>query len=161
MMRSWELLGRMLYWLTLPLIVVYSRFSKPRTRVLLLHDSKLLVVKNWLGSGGWSLPGGGMHSDELPLDAALREVSEELGLVLNASDVVELGAYVSKESRLLHSKYFLFVVQLELEPNITQQRLEIMDSAWIGLTEVKTSRKRFSATVQDSLATWSKAQNLL
>lgn len=160
-MHFWELLGRALYWLTLPLIVVYARFSKPRTRVLLLHDGKVLVVKNWLGSGGWSLPGGGMHADELPNNAAIREVNEELGVVLRASDLIELGGHVSKESKLLRSKYFLFAAKLEQEPKISLQKLEIMDSAWVGLAEVKTASGRFSATVRDSLTTWNKTQNLL
>ena len=39
-------------------------------------------------AGQWALPGGRLDGGETPLDAALRELEEELGLRLNAQSVV-------------------------------------------------------------------------
>jgi 8-oxo-dGTP pyrophosphatase MutT (NUDIX family) len=39
-------------------------------------------------AGQWALPGGRIDEGETPLDAALREVDEELGLRLEPADVV-------------------------------------------------------------------------
>jgi 8-oxo-dGTP diphosphatase len=39
-------------------------------------------------SGMWDLPGGGREGSEAPIECGLREVQEEFGLALNASDIV-------------------------------------------------------------------------
>ena len=39
-------------------------------------------------AGQWALPGGGMDADETPADAALRELVEEVGLTIDATEVV-------------------------------------------------------------------------
>ena len=38
--------------------------------------------------GTWAIPGGALHSDESPLDGALREFAEEIGVTLDRYDVV-------------------------------------------------------------------------
>lgn len=47
--------------------------------------------------GQWALPGGRLDMGETPIEAALREVHEELGLLLGAADV--LGALDDYETR--------------------------------------------------------------
>lgn len=44
--------------------------------------------------GHWDLPGGGREGDESPVDCALRETHEELGLRLSPSDVVWSMSYL-------------------------------------------------------------------
>ncbi len=41
-------------------------------------------------AGQWALPGGRLDSGETPIDAALRETEEEIGLTLDAGDVLGL-----------------------------------------------------------------------
>ena len=43
---------------------------------------QLLLIRHSYGSGTWMLPGGGIARREDPLDAALRELAEEVGLTL-------------------------------------------------------------------------------
>ena len=43
---------------------------------------QLLLIRHSYGSGTWMLPGGGIAWREDPLDAALRELTEEVGLTL-------------------------------------------------------------------------------
>lgn len=47
-----------------------------------LEDEKVLLVRHSYGSGAWMLPGGQAHRGEAYIDAAGREISEELGLEL-------------------------------------------------------------------------------
>lgn len=45
----------------------------------------------WCHQGGtWAIPGGARNEDEAPIDAALREFEEEIGLALSDFDVVEV-----------------------------------------------------------------------
>jgi 8-oxo-dGTP diphosphatase len=52
--------------------------------VALWHDGELLMVRSSY-RGRWDLPGGGVHRGEDGRDAAVREIREEVGLVLDAA----------------------------------------------------------------------------
>ena len=58
------------------------RFTKPRhlgAIVMVWHDKRVLLVRtSYLD--GWVAPGGGMKAHEAPVQAAIREASEEIGL---------------------------------------------------------------------------------
>lgn len=56
-----------------------------RDRILLFRDSDLGIdpVPHW-----WITPGGGVDPDESDVDAAIREIHEETGLVIGGEDLV-------------------------------------------------------------------------
>ena len=58
-------------------------FRRPKTfgahAVALTPEGKLVLVKLWYAPG-WRLPGGGRDPSEPPVDAALRELCEEIGM---------------------------------------------------------------------------------
>jgi 8-oxo-dGTP pyrophosphatase MutT (NUDIX family) len=90
-MRTTRLfLGRILAWVTLPLAIVFLRGSH-RTRVLVISGDRLLVVKSFIHHGRWSLPGGGVHKGENPLNGAIRELKEETGVVLKPSELTTVA----------------------------------------------------------------------
>ncbi|MEH7444496.1 NUDIX domain-containing protein [Bacillus sp. JJ1122] len=51
------------------------------SQALIIRDSKLLMVKQYVSSGRivWNFPGGGMEGNEAPEEACIREVKEETG----------------------------------------------------------------------------------
>lgn len=63
--------------LLVPTVVVIARDSDQR--VLLVHDRD---------SGQWTLPGGIVEPDEMPANAALREVWEEAGVIVELRRLV-------------------------------------------------------------------------
>lgn len=152
--KLWAAIGVMLYWVMLPAIWIYARNTKPRARVIFVCQGKVLVVKNWLGAGGWSLPGGGLESGELPDAAAVREVSEELGISIDAAALLPLGEYTAVERGRLISRYYLFGYELETEPVITLAKSEIVDQSWLDFKEIQTAQKGVGNTVKQSVTAW-------
>jgi 8-oxo-dGTP pyrophosphatase MutT (NUDIX family) len=70
-------------------------FRRPRTfgahAIALTKEGRLVLVKLWYAPG-WRLPGGGRGESELAMDAALRELREEIGMTSyrSAQPVCEL-----------------------------------------------------------------------
>lgn len=157
----WRLLGLVAYWLLLPLICIYTASTKPRARVLLIHDNHALVVKNWLGAGGWALPGGGVEKGEAPADAAIREVQEELGFAIEPGALKPFGEHVAVEKGGLKSKYYLFCVELLKKPELAVKTDEIVDYAWVPLADLVSASEGVGSTVKQSVTAWLEGRNLL
>ena len=71
-------------------------FTGAKTAIFL--GPQLLVIERdnipdipW--PGHWDLPGGGREGDESPVDCALRETMEEVGLCLGADDLIWSQSY--------------------------------------------------------------------
>src|SRR4051812_17481145 len=94
--RFFRLLGTIAFWLSWPALWIYLRGSQ-RTRVLIVCDEEILLVRGWLSTGQWSLPGGGLHKNEDPVAGAQREVAEEVGISLTASQCIPLDHNVAHE----------------------------------------------------------------
>jgi 8-oxo-dGTP pyrophosphatase MutT (NUDIX family) len=61
--------------------------------IVVIWDDKILIQKraSWLG-GKYATPGGAIDPLETAEDAALREVNEEAGLLLDSSNMMQLGS---------------------------------------------------------------------
>ena len=81
-----------------------SFFCPPRLScgVLILNPQRELLLCHVTGQTHWDLPKGGIDLGETPLQAALRETSEETGLQLRATDLVELGRFKYTAKKQLH-----------------------------------------------------------
>lgn len=84
--------------------------------VLFLSPSKnvLIVHPNSAPWNCWSFPKGLCEIDEAPADAAARELCEETGIVINPSDLIDLGrtSYIPKKD------YHLFLYRGVIEPSV-------------------------------------------
>ena len=78
--------------------------------VCVLSDGSLLAVRK-RGTFRFMLPGGKLEPGETPVDCAVREAAEEIGLLLVAGDLVELGDWTSPAANepeaLVRSTVFL------------------------------------------------------
>ena len=62
--------------------------------VCVVRDGALLTVRK-RGTSRFMLPGGKLEPGESPVDCAVREAAEEIGLALDAGDLAELGDWTA------------------------------------------------------------------
>lgn len=99
-------------------------------KCLLVHEGKVLMVRHTYGRREvWYLPGGGVHRGEPPLDAAAREMEEELGL-----RELQFRALATFETRLERIDVLLTCVYAEVaDPDaVSPDPVEIADVGWFG-----------------------------
>jgi 8-oxo-dGTP pyrophosphatase MutT (NUDIX family) len=143
------IVGKIAFWVSWPALWVYLK-QRERTRALILCGNEFLVLRGWLGSGDWSLPGGGLHKGENSLQGVLREVQEETGIALYEHDVTFLSHMRSSRHGLSYA-YDCFVVELAEKPAIKLQKLELADYAWVPL---KNPQIHLSEDARQVLARW-------
>lgn len=130
-----RIIGTIVFWLSWPGLWLYLR-GTTRSRVLIICDQRFLVVKSWLGTGQWDLPGGGLHKSEIAVDGAIREVYEETSLKLNSHQFRQiLKDRISKFG--LSYKIIGFVVILENLPKVKAQRSQIRALQWINFQDAQ------------------------
>lgn len=142
--RVWRLCGRILYRVAWPGIYIIIRTQPPRTRVVLMHKNHILVIKDWLGSGNWTLPGGGLYQQEQAARGAIRELMEETGIRMRASELHKSGEYFVR-SHGIPMTILGYYVEVDERPNIELRKWEVCDHQWI--TPEKLMRLPHSPTV--------------
>lgn len=150
-MRPWQqVCGVGVYWLTWPGLWLYLHFSH-RTRVLVVCDQHVLLLKSWLGDGKWSLPGGGLHRGEVPRAGAQRELAEETALNVPLDDF-QFFASTTAQSNGLRFSYDLFVVELSMQSSVNRQPSEIAAIGWHDHRQLRN--RQLSQEVQEALHAW-------
>jgi len=130
-----KLLSNAFFWVTWPITWLFLHGSR-RSRVLVVADDSVLLVKHWHGTGHWSLPGGGLHRHETPDAGAVRELLEETGIATDVSQLRDLGVTRAKTKGIGYTAY-LYAVELPNIPELHLQRFEIMESEWHKLGDVR------------------------
>lgn len=123
------------YKLAYALLRVYWFIFRPQiygVKCLIEFEGRILMIRNTYGDMHWTFPGGGFKRNESPEMAALREVSEEVGITLR--DLRPLGEYTSREGYKLDTvKCYAGSVT---GPGFEIERNEIYEAAWFEWTEL-------------------------
>ncbi len=97
-------------------------------KCVLTDGDRVLLVRHTYGSRRWDLPGGGRHRGERPIDAARREMHEELGLEIDSWQA--LGQL---HARAEHHRQTIDVYGAELSSPALQLDLgELQVAAWFA-----------------------------
>lgn len=91
-----------------------------RALILDSEDRFLLFLSHFDPGSGldprWVFPGGGIESGETPLDCIIREIHEETGLLVSASQIEDLNYVISHqmEDQRVHDSGEAFFFQLRI-----------------------------------------------
>ncbi len=134
-------LGRVLSFIVGPIIYVLTPHGKARVRVVVRYKNDILLVKSWLSSQKWDLPGGGIDRGERPTMAAVREVYEETSLFINKNQLSYIGTVEApwplKCSLVV---YEVWVESKNLDSLPWFRQVEICDREWFSIKNLPTNR---------------------
>lgn len=84
---------------------------------LILTDGDKFLGCHSTGNYFYDLPKGSIEEGELPIEACIREVREETGLIIDPSDLTDLGEFDYNHYKNLHL-FILFTVNLPQLENL-------------------------------------------
>jgi 8-oxo-dGTP pyrophosphatase MutT (NUDIX family) len=118
---------------------VYWFVFRPRTtgvKCVVMHDGRWLMIRNSYGRAHWTFPGGGVDRGEAPDAAAIREVSEEVGITLDS--VRPIGDYYSDREYKRDTVYCFTASVGSLD--VVIDPAEIAESSWVDPQEMPDFR---------------------
>jgi 8-oxo-dGTP pyrophosphatase MutT (NUDIX family) len=116
----------------LRLIWLVRRPAKVGVKCLLVNDDRILLVRHTYGDRVWDLPGGALKRREQPLNAARREMREELGI--EEASWTSLGAI---QGSVHHRRDTIHCYGAELTaPSVTLDLGELAAAQWFGRSEL-------------------------
>lgn len=132
--------ARVIYLLGYPIFGFYLHNSR-RTRVLIRYKNEILLHRSYAGNQKWSLPGGGIHKNENPFHAAIREVEEEVGIVLSEDQMKCIGEDRLPIDRLWprYAVVFYAVIFQDKPDVIIKRPLEVIEAAWFSIDKLPSN----------------------
>ncbi len=121
-----------------PLIVILRKclwfITRPKrygAHVAIIHKNEVLIVMTtyWPGYG---LPAGGIKKGETPHNAALREVREEVGIILKL--ITPLAPFVVYDDYVTDTVYGFYA--LVNSKDFVLDTLEIANAEWVSLDKL-------------------------
>lgn len=125
--------------------------ARVSSATVILEDAEgraLIVKANY--KSHWTFPGGMIDANETPAVAAVREVLEEVGIVLDPNEL-EFVWVATRTSSLLQSYQFVFRAPLPAgaEGRITLQAAEIDDYAWVSKADVLAGERHYGKVLEN------------
>jgi ADP-ribose pyrophosphatase YjhB (NUDIX family) len=117
--------------------------------VVVEQEGRYLIVE--LPGKRFVFPGGFMHGNELPQEAAEREGLEETGLILRAGDLIGYYSIISQDWKVMNNISFVFQAQLvggELRQNIEG------NPCWLSEQEVRERMEEHGLNILNDYLHW-------
>ena len=118
---------------------VYRSMHRVVSKVIIQNQRKDVVmakVKRGFFTGHWTLPGGFVDYAEHPLEGAMREVQEELGIsvVITSEDLLQIDERIFT-SEGIQFLSFTYTCTVQNEPTFTPKQDEIEEVRWFTIDE--------------------------
>ena len=121
--------------------------GRASSAALLLENSvgELLIVKADYKEH-WTVPGGVVEEDEMPLATAVRETHEEIGVTINPK-IVEFVAVAVRTGPQLITYQFIFKARFPELTKIQLQEHEISDCIFVSREQVAANDRYYGEVV--------------
>ncbi len=133
MRRLKLIVGRVAFWGGWPLWWLIMH-GTDRSRVLLVADGTVLLIRDALGAGEWGLPGGGIHRGEAVAVGACREIYEEVGIGIASDQLRELAVEPTHNSGISYIAHYM-VAELATH-EVTKPTIEVAEVRWVQVKKV-------------------------
>jgi len=111
------------------------------------ENGELLIVKaNY--KDYWTLPGGVIDAGEMPLQAAIREVREEVGVSVDPA-ALSFGWIASRRGPVEFTYQFVFKALLPRDSTVVLQESEIDEYAFVSKAEVLSGNREYAQALQN------------
>lgn len=129
--------------------------KQQRARVAIINEeNQILLVKNTLGSLAWTLPGGGIEKSELPIEAAARELHEELTIDIPIDDLIFAAKLDPSQIEGLRYTAVIFYANVK-KANIHLENydfIEIKDVNWFDITTLPSDTTKLVRSTVEMVA---------
>ena len=116
---------------------IHCKIRNPKIQgayVLCQYEKEVLIIKNSYRSY-WTLPCGGIDKGEQPIEAAARELREEVGIVLPVH-ALRFHAKIFYDEEDKRDNIHLFSHRFSHKPHVTIDNKEVEDYRWIRKEEL-------------------------
>ena len=118
---------------------VYRSMHRVVAKVILVnsnHEIAMAKVKRGFFTGHWTLPGGFVDYAEHPVEGAVREVKEELGLKVNIdpNDIVQIAERIFT-SEGIQFLSFTYKCKVDGEATFNPKADEIEEARWFSMDQ--------------------------
>ena len=135
-----------------------TRVSRPASAgVVIYNDKKEALVLKANYKSYWSFPGGWIEDNQTPIQAAVRELSEETGILIIPQRLKFLYI-INRVSNIMQSYQFIFEYSGMIDDftSIKLQPEEIDDYKFVSREEVLINLNNYGGAVQ----IWAKGENI-
>lgn len=135
-----------------------TRVSRPASAgVVIYNDKKEALVLKANYKPYWSFPGGWIEDNQTPIQAAVRELSEETGILI-VPQRLKFLYIINRVSNIMQSYQFIFEYSGMIDDftSIKLQPEEIDDYKFVSREEVLINLNNYGGAVQ----IWVKGENI-
>ncbi|WP_121627332.1 NUDIX hydrolase [Poseidonibacter antarcticus] len=101
---------------------------------VVIHNNKLLVVKERISNLGFKMPGGHIDNKEMISTALVREVKEETGIDVEFDSIISLGHFYPHQFHKSNLYILCIANAKSYEINI-EDTDEILEAKWVDINE--------------------------